>query len=614
MQTVGSLLLTNSSFRLFLSDLQTIGRDVFKDSAFSASRAAEDVGHVVDPESSLADIPRSSKNNEQPPTQEELVTDAKALSATITESVANVSKDTKQSLSEHLSGSDREALLNRLRAAVGNLRQRKDYTEASSTIGTLLQRYAMTYSRALEDTLEATHEDIDANPETEAALKNFWSLLSSFGDPEEWTKLQGLLEEFVQKHRRTPDFEKLASEIGSTIQKVLTDPDYLVNVDHKIDDLSDAFNKTGNDTPVRQEIDVIFNQVQQTYRSVANDEDISKMLNTVSTLAALLSPLHASVNHDLLQDLMNVFSPLLIQAIQYIPIPRLEVSVPEMDLLLENLIIEPGKTVNNTSFFPFRFKVETYNDLEIRKAHVRTVSKVKSLLTLKIDGLSLRADDIGFWLRAHSGLFRLADEGIASFQLDERGMDIHLDVELGQVRLERVLNLKAVRVHIHKLSYDLSKSKFTWLAWLLKPVLRPIIRRIMQRQLANAIADLIHAANREIVYARERLRATRIADPQDLATFAKAVMTRLTPEADPDLYTRIGVAQPGKGVFKGVYAPGSVVKVWNQQASRAPEVIDYGGDELTSPLKSVLAVARGSCYLSWKMVQMIARKRPHLHK
>lgn len=47
---------------------------------------------------------------------------------------------------------------------------------------------------------------------------------------------------------------------------------------------------------------------------------------------------------------------------------------------------------------------------------------------------------------------------------------------------------------------------------------------------------------------------------------------RLTPEDDPDLYTRVGV-QPA-GPFKGIYAPGSIVKVWNEEASRATERIE----------------------------------------
>ena len=188
---------------------------------------------------------------------------------------------------------------------------------------------------------------------------------------------------------------------------------------------------------------------------------------------------------------------------------------------------------------------------------------------------------IGFWLRAHSGIFRLADEGIASFAMDERGMDVHIDVEVGKEKLEQILTLKAVRVHIHKLNYQMRKSKFSWFGWLTKPLLRPIIRKVMEKQIASAMADFFHTANRELLYARERLRATRISNPDDLLTFYKAVSSRLTAEPDPEVYTRVGVVPPKKGspaakknVFTGVYAPGSVVKVWNEEGRRATERIE----------------------------------------
>ena len=307
---------------------------------------------------------------------------------------------------------------------------------------------------------------------------------------------------------------------------------------------------------------------------MVHDQDIAKLVQSTVHLAKILSPTGSYTNGELIQDSIDVFVPLVIQAIQYIPIPRLEISTPDIDLLLENLIVEPGRTVNHTSFFPYKFRVETYNDFEIRKARFRTTTSVSSMMTIKIDGLSMRADEIGFWFRAHPGFFRFGDEGIASFQLDERGIDIHLDVEICKEKLEKILTLKAVRVHIHHLSYQMRKSKFSFFGWLFKPLLRPIIRKVVEMQLAHAIADAIHAANRELLFARERLRATRIADPDDLRTFFKAIAARLTPEDDPDLYTRVGVAQPGKGVFKNVYAPGSVVKLWNEEAAQAAERIE----------------------------------------
>jgi hypothetical protein len=152
-----------------------------------------------------------------------------------------------------------------------------------------------------------------------------------------------------------------------------------------------------------------------------------------------------------------------------------------------------------------------------------------------------------------------------------------MDIEVGKERLEKVLSLRNVRVKIHHLSYTLRRSKFTLFGWLFKPFLRPIIRKVLERKLASAIEDFVHATNRELLFARERLRATRISEPKDIMTFIKAVITRLKPEEDPDLYVSAGVTGTSNvrgSVFAGRYAPGSLVKLWEEGARRAGEVVD----------------------------------------
>ena len=574
LRTVGSLLLTNSDFRLFLGDLNLVGRQVFSDTAFSLSGVAKEAGEKLensDQESKTLQEPGSE--NGPPPTANDLGNGVANVSNVVGNGIAKTSKDALLSLQENVSGEQGETLLYRLKQAVLKLRKRNDYSDSVSTIGLLIKRYSMAYSRAVDQTISTAQNDIHTNSELDRAVKNFWSLLSSFGDKHEWELLESRVNKVMEHSQKDPDFENLMMDVGNSVQKLLTDPDFFESAENKIKELREKSRNVGSDSSLRKDIDNALEQFQITFKSVLQDSDISKLIATGTKIFKILSPTDAIANKDLFNDSLHVFIPLLIQAIQYIPIPRLEVSVPELDLLLENLIIEPGITINNTSFLPYKLRIETYNDLEIRKAKFRTTSSVTSLVTVKIDGLSIRADEIGFWLRAHSGIFRLADEGIASFQLDERGIDIHMDIEIGKEKLEKMLTLKAVRVHVHKLSYNLSKSKFSWFAWLIKPILRPIIRTVLQKQLATAIADGIHAANRELLFARERLRATRISDPQDLRTFVKAIITRLTPEEDPDVYTAVGVT-PSKGVFKGVYAPGSLVKLYEEEARRAGERVD----------------------------------------
>jgi hypothetical protein len=574
LQTVGSLLLTNSDFRIFLSDLNTVGREVFRDSAFTLSNVAKKAGKHIEPSQTEQQALKEPGSEGPAPSAQELEDEVTEVAKVVGNGALKVAKRADKSLTDKLQGEEGDSLLYRLKSTVTNLRQKRDYSESVSTLALLLQRYAMAYSRTVEDAMTTVQKDVEPNPAMERAVKNFWTFITSFGDHDEWKKLEDSFHNVLEHSRKDPEFEDLLTDVGNSLQKLLTDPDFFDHVEEKFQELRKKSKDVGTESSLRRDIDVFFEQVQTTFMSVTQDEDIAKLIKSTLRIWGILSPKHSMANQDLIQDSINVFVPLLVQYIQYIPIPRLEVSTPEVDILLENLIIEPGKTVNHTSFLPFRFRVETYNDFELRKARFRVASKVTSKFTIKIDGLSMRADEIGFLLRAHSGLIRMADEGIASFQLDERGIDIHLDVEIAKEKMEQILTLRAVRVHIHKLNYSMRKSKFSLLGWLFKPLLRPIIRKVMERQMAKGIADGIHAANRELLFFRERLRATRISDPDDLKTFFKAIMTRLTPAEDPDLYTRVGVAPKGKGVFAGKYAPGSVVKLWEEEGRRAEERID----------------------------------------
>jgi len=560
-----------------LSDLNTIGRQVFADTANTLSTVAEDAAKQIEPSAQETQILKDPGANEDPITTTELENEVTEISDVITNGLKKTGQEAGESLKENITGDQRETLLARLKTTVVKLRKRTDYSDSVSTIGLLIQRYAKVYSRAIDDTISTVQEDVDTNEELDRAIKNGWSLLSSFGDKDAWKELEKRVDRVMSHAQKDPEFEDMMVEVSSSIQKMLTDPDFFDSAADKVEVLKEKSKEVGTESPLRQDIDGLLRQAKTVFNSVINDSDISKLLSTSFKLWDILSPAHNIVNQDLLTDTYTVFIPLIIQAIQYIPIPRLEIAVPEIDLLLENLILEPGRTINNTSFLPFRLKVETYNDLSIRKARFRTISTVTSNVTVKVQGLSIRADEVGFWLRTHKGLLRLADEGIASFELDDRGIDIEFDVEIGKEKLEKILTLKKVRVKIHHLSYTLRKSKFACLAWLFKPLIRPIIRKVIERQLATSIADFFHAANRELLFARERLRATQISDPRDLRTFVKAVITRLTPAEDPDMYTNVGITGGSNergNIFAGKYAPGSVVKLWNEEATRAGEVVD----------------------------------------
>ncbi|KAL6802752.1 hypothetical protein GGI42DRAFT_31922 [Trichoderma sp. SZMC 28013] len=570
-KTVGSLLLTNSDFRIFLTDLSTVSREVFRDTAFTLRDVAHETAKKIEPPKEKQQALKHANGDAQPaPTTEDLQQEVIEVAEAVADGAGDVLGTAARSAREHIQGDEQEALTYRLKQAVLKLRKRPNYSDSVSTLSLLLRRYLKVYSQAAARTAEIIEEDVGMNREADEALHNFWQLITSFGDKDAWNHVETSFHEVVEIGQSDPAFEDLVDHLSKLVQDILMDPEFFNNAEKRFEQLRTESKELTTETSIREKVDNLLGSLSSALRSVSEDAEVLQLINSSTRIAHIVSPKNQYINKDMTTDLVNVFVPMLIQGIQYLPIPRLEVSTPDVDLLLENLVLEPGRTINNSSFLPYRLQISTRNDVDIRKARFQILSTVTSVATIKISGLSIAAEELGYWVHLHSGILRFMDEGLASIHLDERGIDLSLDIEIGRDRLEKIVSLRRARVHIHHLNYTLRRSKFSFFAWLLKPLIRPIVKRAIEKSIASAIEDSLHTLNRELLFARERLRATRIASPEDLWTFIRAVAARLVPRPHPDIETRIGVRPE---IFRNRYAPGSLVQLWEREAQDASQKI-----------------------------------------
>ncbi|OAA60041.1 Bactericidal permeability-increasing protein, alpha/beta domain protein [Cordyceps fumosorosea ARSEF 2679] len=597
LRTVFSLALLNNDFRVLVADVGTITTQVLRDGAFAIGQASNEAGKQLDSAAAkgsgdLAALKASDKKAEEEFSKEDLKQKAAQVKDEIKDDAAQVSEEVYTSLQDHMGEETQKILINRLKAAVRGLRQKKDYSEAVSQLAELLQRCATIYLSAAGEAAEEVEENIELNRQAKEAATNFWGFISSFGDKSLWDNVATSFREFTDKNRENREnAEQLAQELITMVQKMLSDPEFLENFGEKKQEMKEKTRELTNDSSLGDDISHLINTTQSAVHSAIHDPAVQKLVSSSWRLAEILFPTSLHGNSELFTDFGNIFLPLLVQAVQHLPIPRLEVATPTVDLLLENLILQPGKTVNHSSFLPYNAHLTTTNQLDVTKHRLGTASSTTNLLNIKLAGISLAADDLGYWMRVHSGLLRFVDEGLAGFHLDERGIDIHVELEVGRDRIEELVVLRSARVKIHHLDYKLRKSKFTCLAWFLKLLLRPILRKALESAIKSAIGDGVRALNRELVFARERLRAARVCSPDSLWTFVKAVAARFRLEDNPDVSARVGVKPGRDGVFRGRYAPGSLVRLWEQEAEDAQQNIhEYRRDGWRNDIFSVQTV------------------------
>lgn len=581
-RTVGSLLLINADFRRLVRDVTTVGRGIFADTASSVSEAAGKLSNEVEPSEQRKDTSKTSEADgraeQGAPSTEELEDEVQEVAETTKKDIKIAGHGALQSVQENVSEDTKDTLLSRVKNIVENLRQRQDYSSSVSTISALVKRYGTIYSRAASSTLREVQDEVEVSPELNFAAKNVWTFLGSFGDRHEWEVLESKFQKLMQKSQEDVGSPDLINHIGEVVQKAFTDPNFFDEPEETREKLKQKYRATDTNIP-SLEIEEFIQQFKKTLKTLSRDVSVRKLVAAWRRIGSDISTAYQDERSFLATDILNIFFPLMVRAIQHIPIPRLEISVPEMDLLLENVVIEPGHTFHNSSFLPYRILISALNNIEVRKTHSKeTNTSIKNIVTATVNGLNVSAKEFGYWIRVHSPYFLPlnGDEGIASFALDQRGMDIALEFEVGRERLEQMLALRSVKVHIHKLEYTVRDSNWTFMWWILKPFLKHMVRRVLEKTIAEKIVAVSHVVNRELVFARERLRATRIADPDDLMTFIRAVTSRLSGKMDPDIYTRIGIDAHRKGVFDGVYAPGSLAKLWHEERRTAQENIEAG--------------------------------------
>ncbi|WEW57879.1 hypothetical protein PRK78_003346 [Emydomyces testavorans] len=580
LRTVAGLLMTNVDFRLLVGDLTTVSRQIFADTASSVSAAAAKVSEQVEPSEEQKDaIGGNGAQEEQPPTTEDVVQEAERVADVTKNGIKQTGRDAISSTERNLTGDQKQSLMQRIKQTVSGLRKREDYTNSADTISQIAQHYAMIYYRAIGSTVTEVEEDVEVNQELNEAIKKLWAFLSSFGNRDDWKLLEEKFQKLMKNYQNDEKFKETFENVGSTLFSLLTDPDFYDSADESIDKLRAQLKEATADSD--QDLIAFYDQLKQTAYSVSQDESIAKLIAATKKILGRLMAAFRDEGGRLPADALHIFLPLFIRAIQHIPIPRLEISVPEMDLLLENVILEPGHTIHCSSFLPYRVLLTTTNNLELRKVHSKeTTTEMTNIVNITMNGLNVSAQEFGYWIRVHSPPYLpyFGDEGIASFALDQRGIDISLEIEIGRQRLEQVFTLRAVHVHIHKLDYTVRKSSWAFLWWMVKPFVKHMVRRTLEKKIAEQIVAAARALNRELVFMRERLRAARIADPENFVTFVRAALARMTPQPDPNVYVRVGIDVHREDVFKDVYTPASLMKIWHAEGERTGEFVDAGDE------------------------------------
>lgn len=413
----------------------------------------------------------------------------------------------------------REQTIWRLKKMVVEIQGHQDYQRAIDTLLRLAEEYTgHTKSVAADSkgTVKGAHED-NSLQSAEANLK---TLLERFANG---TSMDDLIDSINQIYRdadQDPELKNYFKELNAYIRKCLKEQGYIMqprcNDDFNVlydkgdfllrnkykahtDRIFDEFKFFGLQFDEDAQNKAFGHAVQNLFLDLGNDQETGK----------------TTFKPHLLKDVTEVILPLALESASYIPIPRMEYSDPQVDLIIENLIIESDNLAPNVLEF------DTDNHWKWgRKAGNKSSNKNK--VTLAVSGIQMDLRDVSFYVNRKQGFPSIKDQGLCDIFMGGEGFSFKIKMETADKKDQtHFFKISDVKVQVKHFNIKLKKSKHKLLFAIGKPLLlramKPALQKILEsaiKQKARELDGIIYEIHKEAT--RAKRSAQENPDPENI--------------------------------------------------------------------------------------------------
>lgn len=260
----------------------------------------------------------------------------------------------------------------------------------------------------------------------------------------------------------------------------------------------------------RQHLDALLDGLGEWVKGTSEDEGNRKLGNALSKFTKDLLFVDVndgdggklSLKREMWGDIRRVVLPALVEKVGYIPIPRVEYTDDNLDLVVENL------TLSGKNLFPNIVAVEAHNYLKFSPYGIGKEDGSQHELIITLSQMQADMRDVAFYFERKSGI-KIKDSGLADVLVGGEGVNvtIHLIASTGDP--SSFFQVKNVSVKIDTLKFSIRDSKHD----LLYKTLRPLATGLIKRQISKAIKDGLKTGlelvDGQLIAVRDRIQEAR---------------------------------------------------------------------------------------------------------
>lgn len=322
-------------------------------------------------------------------------------------------------------------------------------------------------------------------------LTSLKALIERFANSTSTDDLWDSLNNVYNDAQRDPELKNWFKSLDNYIRKCLQQTGYI---------LEDASNDEGNrlydqgrfllreryrdhTNRVLDEIKFLSSQFEEDPQNKAFAESIQKLFNDLGN-DENGKPVFKK---HLVKDLSSVILPAAFERVRYVPIPRIEVSDPQIDAIVENLVIESDNLMPNS--------LEITSDNYFRWARKNISSTNKNKIEVAVSGVQMDLRDVSYYVKRKQGFPSITDKGIFDLFFGGSGLTFKVGLETADKgdKTHHFFKVTTVKVDIKNLNIKLKQSNHKLLFNFFKPTLlravRPAVMKVIEKQIKDTITQ-----------------------------------------------------------------------------------------------------------------------------
>jgi hypothetical protein len=331
---------------------------------------------------------------------------------------------------------------------------------------------------------------------------------------------------------------------------------------------------------VMDEIKFLQEQFDQDPQNKAFANSLNKLFNDLGTDDSG----KATFKPHLVKDLVNVIIPGVFEHTRYVPIPRIEISDPMIDAIVENLVIESDNLFPNV--------LEFGNDNYFRLGRRQVSSKNEHKVMVAASGIQMDLKDVAYYVKKKQGFPSITDKGVMDVMLHGEGFSFKLAARTANAKdRTHFVAVDNVTVHVKSLAIKIKQSNHKLLFSIAKPILlkvmKPVIQKAIEKQLKDQFVRLDTFAYGIYQDAQKSAKIARD-DPEQAQSiwqnyvnaFQKKMTAKKEAAKDKVSNTQVNMAMTQHdSIFKNISLPGGI-------STKATEYKELAakGDKWESPV------------------------------